>query len=110
MCAAGNPIVSALLRQNVLLRSVVAIRNWDASLSKSNSSAQWQSRSFSSDATGASVSVSAAAPARATAPAQISHPKTVSDFQELYEATKKKFQCKPQPVAGICICVDVHDL
>lgn len=109
MCAAGSPIVSALLRQNVLLRGVSAIRGSTSVVrTRSKSKFHWQSRSFSSDAgaavTGASASASAYAP-DATHPAQISHPKTVSDYQELYQATKKKFQCKPQPVAGIFICV-----
>ncbi|KAH8236184.1 hypothetical protein KR026_003237 [Drosophila bipectinata] len=101
MCAAGSPIVSALLRQNVLLRGVSAIRRSTSVVrARSKSKSHWQSRSFSSDAGAAVTGASASAP-DASHPAQISHPKTVSDFQELYQATKKKFQSKKLPV-------DVH--
>ncbi|XP_017066554.1 5'-nucleotidase domain-containing protein 3 [Drosophila eugracilis] len=95
MCAAGSPNVSALLRQNVLLRAGSVLRNWDSIAILSplpcKSNFRSESRAFSSDG-------GASAPA---APTQISHPKTVSDFQKLHEATKKKFQSKKLPV-------DVH--
>ncbi|SPP74168.1 5'-nucleotidase domain-containing protein 3 [Drosophila guanche] len=98
MCTAAGQIFSALLRQSLLLRNVYAVR----SISEPRS--QSESRALSTDSGAAVTRASPAGPGTPTvtaALAQISNPKTVSDYKELYETTKKKFQSKKLPV-------DVH--
>lgn len=75
MSAARKKIINAFLKQNVCSRLKVT-----------------HSRYLSSSQNAGTEAEAAAA---VTSHALINPRKTVSDFQELYEATKKKFQCKP---------------
>lgn len=80
MSAARRPIVDAIFKHNVLLGQVTC------------STARRRPRylNTSSHDTGAAVTSR-----HALIKSKLGGRKTVSDFQELYEATKKKFQCKP---------------
>ncbi|XP_064547967.1 5'-nucleotidase domain-containing protein 3 isoform X1 [Drosophila montana] len=87
MCAARRPIVDAIFKHNVLLGQVTC--------SSASRRLRYLNTSSSHD-TGAAVTSR-----HALIKSIPGGRKTVSDFQELYEATKKKFQSKKLPV-------DVH--
>jgi len=89
MCAARSPIVSALLKQyvdNGFIRSTC--RNG----SRLRHRKEMSTSSSNSGVTKETVMNHALINNQSKS---IKQSKTVSDFQELYEATKKKFQCKP---------------
>lgn len=84
MCAARSPIVSALFKRNVITSATATSTNC-----RRQHRFRYLNTSSSSIDTGEAVTT-------------LNNPnnskstslRTVSDFQELYEATKKKFQCK----------------
>ncbi|KAH8370225.1 hypothetical protein KR093_002684 [Drosophila rubida] len=101
MCAVRRSICSALFKQNVVLSSngnnnTFAGRNASRLKNRLNLSRYLSSAKNNNIDTGDGEAVTTAGHALIT-----TSPKTVSDFQELYEATKKKFQSKKLPV-------DVH--
>lgn len=77
MCAARSPIVNALFKRNVIT---------SATATSKNGHRLQKYRYLSIDTGGEAVT-------RLINPNNSN--RTVSDFQELYEATRKKFQCKP---------------
>lgn len=77
MCAARSPIVNALLKRNVITSVTATSKNGH----------RLQKYRYLSIDTGEEAVTRLINPNNSK--------RTVSDFQELYEATKKKFQCKP---------------
>jgi len=95
MCAARSQIAKALLKQNVVVECI-------QSACRNNGSRQ-NHRKYCNISRHLNTSTNTNIIVDNTAETVTTHalinqsikPKSVSDFQELYEATKKKFQCKP---------------
>lgn len=87
MCAARSPIVSALFKRNVITSASATSTNC-----RRQHRFRYLSTSSSIDTGEAVTSLNNPNNSKSTSL------RTVSDFQELYEATKKKFQCKPPKI------------